>query len=89
MNDAICQLYYGKSIIGKIACAVLSRMKKSSEKKGEPNLNVLFIYNMPIRGLAKMTGGAISMEMAEAITEICNGHRIKGTGHLIAACFRK
>lgn len=89
MNDAICQLYYGKSIIGKIACAVLGRMKKNSEKKGEPNLNVLFIYNMPIRGLAKMTGGAISMEMAEAITEICNGHRIKGTGHLIAACFRK
>lgn len=89
MNDAICQLYYGKSIIGKIACAVLTRMKKSSEKKGVPNLNVLFIYNMPIRGLAKMTGGAISMEMAEAITEICNGHRLKGTGHLIAACFRK
>ncbi len=89
MNDAICQLYYGKSLIGRLACAVLTRMKKSSEKKGVPDLNVLFIYNMPIRGLAKMTGGAISMEMAEAITEICNGHRIKGTGHLIAACFRK
>lgn len=89
INDAICQLYYGKSLIGKLVCAVLSKMKKNSEKKGVPNLNILFIYNMPLRGLAKMTNGAITMDMVYAITEICNGHRLRGTGKLIAAIFHK
>ena len=89
INDAVCQLYYGKSLLGKLLCAVLKGLKKRSEKKGVPNLNILFIYNMPIRGFAKMTGEIINMEMAGAMTEIANGHRIKGTAHLIKACFHK
>ena len=32
-------------------------MKKKSEAQGKPDLNILFIYNMPFRGIAKMTGG--------------------------------
>lgn len=62
INDAVCQLYYGKSILGKILCSVLKGMIKRAEKKGFPSLNALFIYNMPIRGFARMTGGMISME---------------------------
>jgi beta-glucosidase len=88
INDAVCQLYYGKSLIGKLMCSVLKKMIRDSEKKGAPSLNALFIYNMPIRGFARMTGGAVNIRMAEAITEICNGHRIKGLGHLIKACFK-
>jgi beta-glucosidase len=44
---------------------------------------------MPIRGYAKMTGGAVSMDMCRAITEIANGHRIKGLGHLIKAAVKR
>lgn len=88
INDAVCQLYYGKSILGKILCAVLKGIIRRSEKKGFPSLNALFIYNMPIRGFARMTGGTVNIKMAEALTEIANGHRIKGTGHLIKACFK-
>lgn len=89
MNDAVCQLYYGKGILGKIFCAALKLILKISDWRGKPSLNALFNYNMPIRGYAKMTGGAVTMEMARAITEMCNGHRIKGTGHLIKACFNR
>lgn len=88
INDAVCQLYYGKSILGKILCAVLKWLIRRADKKGFPSLNALFIYNMPIRGFARMTGGAVSIKMAEALTEIANGHRIKGTGHFIKACFQ-
>ena len=56
---------------------------------GKPNLNVLFNYNMPIRGYAKMTGGFVTMKMAEALTEMANGHRIKGTAHLIKAAVKR
>ena len=89
MNDAVCQLYYGKGILGKLLCAALKLLLKISDWKGKPNLNVLFNYNMPIRGYAKMTGGVVTMKMAEALTEMANGHRIKGTAHLIKAAINR
>ena len=89
MNDAVCQLYYGKGILGKLLCAILKLLLKISDWKGKPNLNVLFNYNMPIRGYAKMTGGVVTMKMAEALTEMANGHRIKGTAHLIKAAINR
>ncbi len=89
MNDAVCQLYYGKGILGKFFCGVLRLLLKFSEWQGKPNLNVLFNYNMPIRGYAKMTGGLVTMEMAEALTEMANGHRIKGIAHLIRAAVHR
>ena len=89
MNDAVCQLYYGKGILGKIFYGVLRILLKISEWQGKPNLNVLFNYNMPIRGYAKMTGGFVTMDMARALTEMANGHRIKGTAHLIKATVKR
>ena len=89
INDAVCQLYYGKGILGKLFCGILRLLLKISEWQGKPNLNVLFNYNMPIRGYAKMTGGFVTMEMAEALTEMANGHRIKGTAHLIRATIKR
>ena len=89
INDAVCQLYYGKGILGRILCAVLKRMLKRCERTGKPDLNVLFNYNMPIRGYAKMTGGMITMDMARALTEMANGHRIRGTAHLLKAAVKR
>lgn len=89
MNDAVCQLYYGKGILGKLFYGVLRGLLKISEWQGKPNLNVLFNYNMPIRGYAKMTGGFVTMDMARALTEMANGHRIKGTAHLIKAAVKR
>ncbi|WP_347457718.1 hypothetical protein [Clostridium sp. C105KSO13] len=62
-------------------------MKNKSMAKGKPDLNILFIYNVPFRGIAKMTGGMVSMGMAHALTEIVNGHFFKGMGHLIKGFF--
>lgn len=89
MNDAVCQLYYGKGIIGKLFCGTLKLLIQISEWRGKPNLNLLFNYNMPIRGYAKMMGGLVTMEMAEALTEMANGHRIRGTAHFIRASFHR
>ena len=59
-------------------------MKKKSEEKGKPDLNILFIYNMPFRGIAKMTGGMVSMEMVAVV----NGHFLKGMKKIIGGFFR-
>ena len=68
-----------------------SLLNKSIEK-GEPDLNITFIYNMPIRAVGKMTGGMVSQEMCEGILDIVNGHGIcfcKGIGKLIGGFIRQ
>lgn len=89
INDAVCQMYYSKSLLLRLFYGVLKLLLKISEWRGRPNLDVLFNYNMPIRGYAKMTNGVVTMDMMRAVSEIANGHRIKGTGHLIRACMKK
>lgn len=88
VNDAICQMYYAKSPIARFAYNKLTKMKKKSEEAGKPDLNILFIYNMPFRAIAKMTGGMVSMEMVEGIVTMVNGHLFRGLGHTIAGFFR-
>ena len=87
-NDAICQMYYAKSYLARFICFILRSIKKTSEKKGKPNLNILFIYNMPFRGLSKMTGGAMNEGMIDGLVEMVNGRGFIGLGHFIAAIFK-
>jgi beta-glucosidase len=88
-NDAISQMSYAKSPVARLGYKILSDTKKRIESKGKPDLNLLYIYNMPFRGIAKMTGGAVNMKMVNAVLEIINGHFFKGLGHLVGAWFRK
>jgi beta-glucosidase len=87
-NDAICQMYYAKSGLARFAYNRLTAMKKKADDKGTPDLNILFIYNMPFRAMAKMTGGAVSMEMVDGIVNLVNGHFFKGLGTIIGGYFR-
>lgn len=61
----------------------MNSMKKKSEEKGKPDLNILFIYNMPFRALAKMTGGMVSTDMVKGILTVVNGHFFKGVPQII------
>lgn len=88
MNDAICQLYYSKSGLARFVYKIMSNMLNKSIGKGKPDLNITFIYNMPFRGIAKMAGGMCTMEMAEGILTICNGHFFKGLGAVVGGFFR-
>ncbi len=88
MNDAICQLYYAKSGLARLVYKIMTNMLNKSIAKGEPDLNITFIYNMPFRGIAKMTGGMCTMEMAEGLLTVCNGHFFKGMNAVIGGFFR-
>lgn len=87
-NDAICQMYYAKSWLARAIYRRLTAMKKKSEAKGKPDLNILFIFNMPFRGIAKMTNGAVSMEMVDGMVLAVNGHLFRGLGKIIGGYFR-
>ena len=87
-NDAICQLYYAKSGLARLLYKILTKIKVNADKKGTPNLNVMFIYNMPFRAIAKMSGGIVSRKMVDDILLIVNGHFFRGFGKVIADLFR-
>ena len=55
--------------------------------KNKPNLNLLFQYNLPFRGIAKMTGGVVTMDMACALVVMVNGHFFKGLSRFIKLFF--
>lgn len=88
-NDTFSQLYYAKGWAGRFTYRILTSLKNKAEKKGVPDLNILFIYNMPFRGVAKMMGGAVDILMVDALLEIFNGHFCKGLVHLLTAWFHK
>lgn len=83
VNDAICQMYYAKSRLARFVYKVLTDKKKKSEQMGKPDLNVLFIYNMPLRAIAKMTNGMVGMDMVHGMVEIVNGEFFRGLGRVI------
>ena len=87
-NDAICQLYYAKCGLARLVYKILTNIKNKSEAKGKPDLNVLFIYNMPFRAIGKMAGGMVSRKMVDDILFIVNGHFWRGLGRVILDFFR-
>jgi beta-glucosidase len=72
VNDALCQMYYARSIIARAVWKKMTSIKEKSEREGKPNLNILFIYNMPFRGISKMTGGKVSMRMVRFLLGCVN-----------------
>lgn len=89
MNDAVLQLFYARNPLARLLYRVLTRMKNRAIAAGTPNLNLLFIYGLPFRGMAKMTNGAISMEIAQALLDMANGHGFRGFGKLVRGYFRR
>ncbi|MBD5459814.1 MAG: glycosyl hydrolase, partial [Lachnospiraceae bacterium] len=74
MNDALCEMCHARSRLARMVYKILRKMKERSERREIPDLNILFVYALPFRGIAKMMNGMVSMEMAEAVLVIVNGH---------------
>ena len=53
-----------------------------------PAKRVIMTYNMPFRGIAKMTGGAVSMEMVDGIVDAVNGPFMRGVKKVVGGYFR-
>ena len=88
-NDAVLQMYYAKNPLAKMVWRILNKQIEKNIRDGKPDLNLLFIYNIPFRGIAKMMNGMVSMEMADAMLLIVNGHRFRGVGKLIRGFFHR
>ena len=77
-NLTLGELNHARSPLGWLVWLVLTILLDVSYKRGKPDLNILFQYNMPLRALAKMTNGAISMGMVDGIVMELQGFWIFG-----------
>ena len=77
-NMTLGELNHSRSPLCWLVWAVLTMLLNASYKRGKPNLNVMFQYNMPLRALAKMTNGAISMGMVDGIVLEAKGFWVIG-----------
>ena len=66
-NMTLGEMDHGRSPLGWVAQKVLRYRLDSSFAKGTPDLNTVFQYNMPLRALAKMTNGMVSMGMVDGL----------------------
>ena len=82
-NLTLGELNHARSPLGWLVWLVLTILLDVSYKRGKPDLNILFQYNMPLRALAKMTGGAISMGMVDGIVMELQGFWIIGLVRVI------
>ena len=72
------ELHHSHSPLCWLIAGVLTLLVRSGEKNGKPNLNVLFQYNMPLRGLAQMTGGIIGEETVDGLVMEAKGFWVIG-----------
>ena len=82
-NLTLGELNHARSPLGWLVWLVLTVLLDASYKRGKPDLNILFQYNMPLRALAKMTNGAISMGMVDGIVMELQGFWIIGLVRVI------
>ena len=72
------ELHHSRSPLCWLIAGVLTLLVRSGEKNGKPNLNILFQYNMPLRGLAQMTGGIIGEETVDGLVLEAKGFWVIG-----------
>jgi len=81
-SNLMSELIRAKSWLARLAGRKLHADKAKADAKGDPDLNVHFALNMPLRSLAKFTNGTVSTDMIDAVGEVINGHFWRGITRL-------
>ena len=84
-NMCFRDLSHGRSLVLWVAWLVLHTLVRASERRGTPNLNVLFVWNMPLRNVGTMTGGITDMGVVRALLREARGWGWGGAV-LLTAC---
>ena len=74
LNDSIYQIRTAKSLKARLIWKYLKKRIDRSMKRGEPDLDLVFLFNMPFRAFSKISGGLFSLDMCRALVTMANGH---------------
>ena len=86
-SDPLSEMGSAKSRLARCAAGILARKKAKADASGQPDLNILFIQNMPFRAIGKMSHGLVSVDMVDAVLDLVNGRPLRGIGSLIGGFF--
>lgn len=87
-NDSLGRMRTARSPLARLAYRVLALLRDRADRRGKPDLNILFLLNMPFRAIGKMTNGMVSAEMVDGIVQIVNGHFVSGAGATVRGFVR-
>ena len=82
-NMTLGEIGHARSPLGWLVHVIHKHLLMKSLESGTPDLNLLFNYNMPLRAIAKMTGGIVSMGMVDALVMELKGFWIIGIVRLL------
>ena len=77
-NMTLGEIGHGRSPLGWLIHVIHKHLLVKSLKAGTPDLNLLFNYNMPLRAMAKMTNGMVSMGMVDGLVMELKGFWLIG-----------
>ena len=88
LHDTVSRFRDAKNPAARLAGRIILRSIEKDQAKGDPSSNLLFVYNMPIRGFYQMTNGKITRKMAEDAVWWVNGHFFTGLYRFVRDYFR-
>lgn len=77
-NDPLCALRYAKSVWGRLAYRILAKKLKKTQQAAKPDLNIMFVYHMPFRAIAHMSGGLADEALVDGLLQLVNGSFRRG-----------
>ena len=77
-SDPLSEMTRANTWLARVAGRGFHALKAKANAKGTPDLSILFVLNMPFRAIAKMSNGAASPDMVDAILLAVNGHPLRG-----------
>ncbi|MBO5712423.1 MAG: hypothetical protein J6R47_06235, partial [Acholeplasmatales bacterium] len=87
-NTTILDLKYSKGFAGRLFSSVIKfavKFLKGIGKKELANTIIMGVYNNPMRGLSRMSGGLISYTQLDGLITMFNGKFFKGLGQFLKA----
>ena len=77
-NDPLCRLADAKSPLARLIHRILVKKLEEDSRKTDPDMMMVFIYNMPLRAFAKNSGGLVTEKMVDDFVFLANGHSFRG-----------
>ena len=77
-NMCFRDLNHSRSPALWLVWVVITRLEKNSSREGEANINVEFVYNMPLRSVGRLTGGLAGDGVVQGIVWEAKGFWVIG-----------
>lgn len=85
-NTTVRELKYAKGFAGRLIYKISVKLIRHYKKKGNTKMVITIaggLYNQPMRGLSRLTGGMIHWDQLDGLIEMFNGHFFRGLHHFI------